>query len=164
MYDGSEEPKWKNALFDSHFIEEGGQKTKRRKYPPVVWLIFQRSKYSSMYLESSWVEDQPSIILEGETWTNRLKFQYEVLGWPQRLFRFFHNILHKNPNELCGQHSISLSVRQSFNYNNKPPPLGNDRPVRQGCFVPRTDQSEAGWQLPEFLQRIYFLDGSLDWV
>lgn len=100
-----------------------------------------------MYLESSWVEDQPSIILEGETWTNRLKFQYEVLGWPQRLFRFFHNILHKKPNELCGQHNISLSVRQSFYYNNKPPRLGNDRPVRQGCFVPRSDQPEAGWQL-----------------
>ena len=42
--------------------------------------------------------------------TKKKDYAKEILHWPQSSFGFFHRMLQKNPNELCGQPNTYIKI------------------------------------------------------
>ena len=58
-------------------------------------------------LAKSWKHAVPSSLLWGHTLTQKPPV---VTGWPETLFKFFHKMFQKNPNEIFGQPSTCLAL------------------------------------------------------
>ena len=58
-------------------------------------------------LAKSWKQAVPSSLLWGHTLTQKPS---GVTGWPETLFKLFHRMFQKNPNEIFGQPSTCLAL------------------------------------------------------